>query len=166
MHKMGYRNDQRLRFNRPSDKKLDEYYECAVEYFLALNKSFRPIKQLFESDAPSSVVGRHRGADGGHLLFRPIGLEIFTRVAIRYATQREISIDVAVGHMKGLPTSLSGTPLRGVLWDPDRRTVVVKGKRLAVHLYAYMLGLPEEKEKLLADYRLATERKLALPRVI
>ena len=96
VHENGRRSDRGLRFNRPSDARLDLYYNAATAYFSALGKTFKPVGELFASNDPGAVTVKHRGPHGGHLLFRPIGLDIFTRTAIKVAETRNISVPAAV----------------------------------------------------------------------
>jgi DNA sulfur modification protein DndB len=158
--------DEMLRFYRPSDSRLDDLYEFAIQYFTALSKAFPPVKALFQADEPASVTQKHRGNSGGHLLFRPAGLEIFTRVAIAYATQHGCSLIDAVDAMKGIPTDLSARPFRDVLWDSERRTMVLAGRRLSQDLLRHIVRLgPAKDDELLERYRVATkDAAMKLPR--
>ena len=75
-------SNDRLRFNRPSDEDLEKRFEEAKAYFLALRSVFPPVDDYLSSSDPGSVAKRYRTMTGGHLLFRPIGLDIVTRTAV------------------------------------------------------------------------------------
>lgn len=77
-----------LRFNRPSDAALDAYYKSATSYFSALAKAFPPVGAVMSAAEPGEVTSLWRGPEGGHLLFRPIGLDAFTRVVVAYAKRQ------------------------------------------------------------------------------
>ncbi len=155
MHDKRLRSDRTLRFNRPPDAELAAYEKLAKDYFAALGKAFRPVAELLKAKDPGAVTEKQRGPHGGHLLFRPIGLEIVTRVAIDLAQEKAIKLPKAVEQLKKLPTDLSKLPYRGVIWDPVRRNMIPAGKALARKLLRYMLGFKEDEAKLRREYRIS-----------
>lgn len=157
MHEIGQRTDRSLRFNRPSDERLDAYEKLAVDYFTTLGRAFKPVNDLLKSKDPARVTAARRGPDGGHLLFRPIGLDSVTRTAIELSRQRRIPIVDAVQAMKNIPTDLAEAPYREVIWSPSRRTMLPAGKVLGRDLIRYMVGLPADEERLLIQYRIALQ---------
>lgn len=161
--KEGKKSERALRFYRPKDKVLSELEAFAIEYFTALHDVFPPIKALFRSKEAGPVTQKHRGPHGGHLLFRPAGLEVFTQVAVEYALKHHCSLSEAVGALKEIPTDLATRPYRDVLWDPAKKTVISKGKPLARDLLRYMAKLipsSEVKER----YHVAVGKVRILPK--
>jgi DNA sulfur modification protein DndB len=158
MHRDGLRSDYNLRFNRPDDDKLEEYHIAAVEFFEALGRTFPPIAQLMRAQNSATVVAQNRTADGGHILFRAIGLDIFVRTAFAIAARDGLALPLAIAKLSVLPTQLSQVPFRDVIWDPVRQTVIAKNKALARRLVFYMLRLPmsaRQRDTLEGDYRVA-----------
>jgi DNA sulfur modification protein DndB len=155
MHELGQRTDRGLRFNRPSDERLDSFEKLAVDYFAALGKAFKPVGDLLKSKNPASVTPSHRGPDGGHLLFRPIGLDSITRTAIELSRATEMTLTKAVDAMKEIPTDLSKAPYRDVIWSPARHTIIPSGKVLGRELIRYMVGLPVNEPALISNYRIS-----------
>lgn len=152
----GRRTDRHLRFNRPPDKRLDEYYELAVAYFSALGRAFKPVGDLMSAAQPAKVTSRYRTDEGGHLLFRPIGLEIVTKAAIALGQEKKIPLPDAVKLLKKLPVDLTDVPYSGVIWDQDRNRIIGTGKTLARDLVLYMVGIDDDDDgQLLGRYRLA-----------
>ena len=167
-HDVGRSSNRRLRFNRPSDEQLDRYYLLATSYFESIGEAFAPVGELFAANDPAKVTAKYRGPRGGHLLFRPLGLEIFTRVAIQYASENHIEITESVRRLRTVPTDLDKLPYRGVLWNPIRNNLVVKGKTLAHGLLRYMAGLEARPDELLRQYKEALgaepgDRSVKLP---
>lgn len=167
----GYANDYDLRFNRPMDAELDEFYTVAQSYFEAIGTTFPPVAELMASRTPAAVVAKYRTASGGHVLFRTIGLDIFTQTAIALAKRDDIDVAAAVPLLKKLPTRLEGVPFKGTIWDPARKVIKPANKVLARKIVFYMLGLPltaRQRSSLLGDYRAAsgydpTDTTLKLP---
>jgi DNA sulfur modification protein DndB len=155
MHELGQRTDRSLRFNRPSDERLASYEKLAVDYFAALGKAFKPVGAVLKSKNPGRITSAQRGPDGGHLLFRPIGLESVTRTAIDISREEDVSITEAVGALKDIPTDLAEEPYRDVIWSSSRHMILPSGKRLGRDLIRYMVGLPVDEAKLRTEYRIS-----------
>jgi len=148
-------NDRGLRFNRPSDSRLEEHYQFALAYFAALASAFKPIGRLFDTPNPTKVTEKQRGPHGGNLLFRPLGLDVVTHVATELARYHNLDLAAAVQRMRDIPTDLASAPYRDVIWDAKRSRVIGRGKSLARDLLMYVVGLPVDKKKLADRYRLA-----------
>lgn len=167
----GYSSDYELRFNRPPDAELNDYYKLAQGYFEALGKAFPPIAELMASNKPVEVVGKYRTAAGGHVLFRTIGLDIFTQTAVAIAKREGISAAAAASRLKVLPIRLDREPFKGTIWDPARKVIKPVNKVLARKLVFHMLRLPltdRQRHTLLGDYRAAlgherTDATIKLP---
>jgi DNA sulfur modification protein DndB len=154
MFDLGQRTDRSLRFNRPSDERLDHFYEVATGYFEALATTFKPVGQLLSAADPCAVTQKHRGPQGGHLLFRPIGLEIVTRVAIEIARNKGTDAATAVMSLGKIPTDLAKPPYADVIWDTARQVINVKAKGLAREILRLICGLPVDLAKLEDDFAL------------
>lgn len=169
MLETGKQSDRTLRFNRPPDERLEKHYQFATDYFAIVAKSFKPIGDLFASKDPAEVTKANRGDKGGHLLFRPIGLDIFTAVSIEYAIQKNVTLAAAVAKLKVIPTDISSAPYRHVIWEPSKSIMIPDGKSLARNVLRYMLDLKVDGQKTASDYKLALNARgvkgnLALPK--
>lgn len=161
--KIGQKTDKALRFNRPSDETLNAYADFASLYFSAVAETFPAVKQLFDAASPAEVTSQHRTASGGHLLFRPIGLEIVTRVSIEIARSKQCTLVDAVRSLKKLPVDLADAPYSGVIWKPGRNKINARAKNLALDLVRYFVGLPVDEVTLLAKYRAEAGNDVLLP---
>jgi DNA sulfur modification protein DndB len=135
------RSDRKLRFNRPTDERLDEFEAVAVDYFFALTQAFPEVGSVLTAPDPAATTEVCRGDHGGHLLFRPIGLEMFTQVAIEYAAAHDVPLLLAVKRLSNLPMQLVDAPYRHVIWNPVKNSVAASGKLLARDLVRHMAGL-------------------------
>lgn len=149
----GISRDTTLRFNRPSDSRLAKYRKTAKAYFSALAKAFPPLDEYYRAQKPSTVAKKYRSDAGGHVLFRPIGLDLITRAAIGVAKEHGVTLRRAVQVVAKIETDMTKTPYVGVIWNPDRGIVIWKGKALAWRLISYSLRLPCKEDTLLKDYR-------------
>jgi hypothetical protein len=107
---------------------------------------------------PVDVVGivaqlhRDRARDvlGGRV--SPLGI---TRTVIDIAHREDVELPEAVQMLKAIPIELAEAPYRNVIWDPIRHTMIPSGKSLARGLIRFMVGLPEDEQKLLESYKIA-----------
>lgn len=151
------KSDQKLRFNRPSDDRLIFFRKVALEYLDALADTFAPVKELFEADDPSLVTPNYRGPQGGHILFRKIGLDMFTRIAIELSRERKLAIPVAVAAMKDLPTALDAEPYRNTVWNMASHTMAIRNRSVVQDILRYMLGLKVDEVDIVERYRIALD---------
>lgn len=155
LHDLGKASDRTLKTRRPTDTKLEHYYAVATAYFSALGKAFKPVRDLFAAADPSAITTAQRHGDGGHLLFRSIGLEIFTRTSVALATAKGTSVADAVHQLRLMPIDITKPPFRNVLWDPVKHKIIVTEKTLARDLTFHMAGLPVSTATLRTSYRRA-----------
>lgn len=167
-YKDGSKSDEKLKFYRPSDLELDNYYDYALKFFKKLSDSFPEVQELFLSAEPALVTQKYRGEHGGHLLFRPIGLIIFTKVAILYSKNYDCSLFESVSKLSIIPTKLNSRPYRNIIWDPIRNKIISSGRTLAIELLSYMLDISSNTDKLKINYAKAHGESIAkeLPKKI
>ena len=128
-----------LKKERPSDLDLSKYIDLAKRFFAASEAHMEELGEYFKSDEKERVVARYRGRHGGSVLFRPVGLEIFTYVIARLTD--DMSVEEAVHHASGLPRILSKPPYTGLMWDGNTGTVSSSYKVLTRDLLLHMAGV-------------------------
>ena len=85
------------------------------------------------------------------MLFRPIGLKIFTEIIAVLAEAHSLSDCFKL--ISKLPTDLTEIPYNGIVWHPTQKKILTKGKTLVKHLLLYMLNQsPENVDKLHENY--------------
>ena len=136
---------------RQSDEILNQYYTNACNYFKELTDSFLPLKEFADTSDSSAVVKKYRHLDGGNVLFRPIGLKIFTEiVAVLVETH---SLSDCFKLISKLPTDLTEIPYNSIIWHPTQKKILTNGKTLVKNLLLYMLNQsPENVDKLHENY--------------
>ena len=144
----------RLQKERPADPVLVKYVDLSMSYFAYWEEYIEEIREYFKSDDKREVVGKYRGRDGGSVLFRPVGLEIFTQVIAQMTGS--MSLEEAVRRVSRLPRSLSEFPYDRLMWDSNRGTVSSTHKVLVRDLLLYLMGSGREsEEKMRRRYRQA-----------
>lgn len=127
-----------LKRERPSDADLSKYVDLSSRYFEAMETHMTELGEYFGSDEKESVVAKYRGTHGGSVLFRPIGMEIFTEVIARLTDSMSLEDAVLRGSL--LPRVLNGIPYDGLMWDETTRTVSSAHKVLIRDLLLHMAG--------------------------
>jgi DNA sulfur modification protein DndB len=153
-----------LQRGRPSDDRLDAYFELSKNFFLLMKLNFQELNSYFNAKNTESVVTRHRGAQIGSVLFRPVGLETFAKVIATLSSS--MPLDMAVKTASRLPRSLTSAPYRGLMWDPNNETMINAHSVTVREVLLHMLGKSRFKEEsLLARYRKALgDNKARLPK--
>ncbi|MEQ8387270.1 MAG: DNA sulfur modification protein DndB [Alphaproteobacteria bacterium] len=123
---------------RPDDKVLEKYFKMAESYFVELGKNFKALSEFFGAKNTEPVVKKYRGNHGGHVLFRPIGLEIITRVVARLT--KEMSLGKAVKLASELPHDLNEEPYQWLMWEPNKKTMLNGHKVTIREVLLYMVG--------------------------
>ena len=153
---------------RPDDEVLEKYFQMAENYFVELGNNFKGLNDFFEAKNTEPVVKKHRGSHGGHVLFRPIGLEIMTRV-IALLT-KDMSLGEAVKLAAQLPHDLNKEPFLMLMWDPSKKIMLNGHKATTREMLLYMLNKNTKnysKTKLIDKYQRATGNENAkLPDLI
>ena len=142
---------------RPDDETLDEYFKFAETYFLRLRENIKALDEFFSAKNTEPVVKKYRGNHGGNVLFRPIGLEITTRVVARLT--EDMSLEKAVKLASQLPCDLNEEPYRWLMWEPNKK-IMLNGHKVTIReVLLYMVGRNAKnysEENLLERYQRET----------
>jgi len=140
---------------RPSDEDLQAYFDFAKEFFEQLRKNVKDLEAFFASENTNPIVKKCRGNHGGNALFRPIGLEIFTRIVARLT--KDMTLAQAVKQAAKLPTTLTAPPYEALMWDSSNKTILNSHKVTLREVLLYMLGKSKYSDANLTDrYRKET----------
>ena len=139
---------------RPTDDILNSYFKLAKGYVDLLEQNFSEIRDFLKASDPSLVVKKHRGSHGGKVTFRPIGLDILTRVVARLT--KKMSLEDAVKLTSNLPRDLTALPYSGLMWNQISKTISNANNVTLREVLMYMVGASKITDStLLARYRKA-----------
>lgn len=142
----GSRERKNLEFGPPDFQRVEEVYRTAVAFWDALKKYIKPIGQVLSSKPEDEKAGRFRTEDGGHVLFRPVGMQSFAKAA-RVMIDRGEKVEEAVARLSSVPLQLTDEPWAGVLWNSSTKTMILKYTKLAVNLFLHMAGEKPDPRK-------------------
>ena len=135
---------------RQSEAVLDEHYENACEYFKLLTGCFSSLKEFVETQDYSKVVKKYRHAEGGSILFRPIGLKILTEIVAKLAEKYPLSECFKM--ISYLPTEITHIPYIHVIWDAGQKKIKTS-RTLVRNLLLFMIDqCPIEENQLCIEY--------------
>jgi DNA sulfur modification protein DndB len=144
---------------RPADADVARFVGEANELWEAMAKHMRPFRAIV---AGKETVAKYRHPAGGHLLFRPVGLEAAVTAILSGMALDQLTLDQAVRRLAKVPMDLAEPPWVGVLWDENGRKMLTREGRqsLASRLLSYLMSctLPRQVDRdeavqsLLADY--------------
>lgn len=148
-----------LRFFRPSDEELEEYFRFTNNFFESLAQKFAPLGEYFKAEDDSEVIQKYRHSNGGHILFRPIGLLIMTEV-IGFLTKQKVGFLEAMTEVSKLPADLSQEPYADVIWLTKTHRMNPKKRVLCRRLLLHMLGYEKKPDELRKQYSTQLEIEL------
>lgn len=127
--------------NRPGDIKLESLYALSEDLWKKIAQKFPPIRKMEKSPANVDAALPYRNGMGGHLLFRPIGLDVFMVALIRLM-KLGWSLDDSIKQISKVPMNLSEWPWVGLLWDitNGRMITAPENKKTASSVLFYAAG--------------------------
>ena len=135
--KAGGHERRALESGPPNRQRVDELYDVVTSFFDALKRRVPEFRRVCASSPHKHLASKYRTKNGGHLLFRPAGLQAFAR-ASRVMTDRGQKLESAVSVLAKAPLRLTDQPWVGVLWNSSTKTMIVKYKKLAMNLFLYL----------------------------
>ena len=156
--KRGSRDKRKLETGPADNERVQEIFSLACLFWDLLRKSVKEIKEVSDSPPNEQLAAKYRRENGGHLLFRPVGMKAFAQ-ATRTLVDRGMTFQKAVALLSRTNLDLNTCPWSGVLWNSVANTMINKYSRLAHNLFLYMGGQPCEPESynLLSEYRRALD---------
>jgi DNA sulfur modification protein DndB len=154
---------------RPSDSKIREYYNQATQLLDTLVEQISELRTVARSRPEEELVGHYRNRSGGHLVFRPVGLEMIVW-NIRAFLDQGKSLGKIVRAISRVPMNLAEPPWAGLLWDPVNRRMTVAGEnqRVARRLMFQGLGgdlgvVKTNRKQLREEWGGIVNRRVKLP---
>ncbi len=127
--------------HRPDDDEISEFYAKSTSFWDTMIEYFPPLGEVQVSQPGEDIAGRYRHREGGHLLFRPVGLLIIAHV-VRQAKDSGLSEKEAIKRISEISMELTDDPWVGLLWDNTNHRMISETTRqkVAKYLLFYMIG--------------------------
>jgi DNA sulfur modification protein DndB len=126
---------------RPPDPEIAPFYDRATQFWDSLTAHFSELRELAKSKPQEKVARKYRNQNGGHLLYRPIGLTMVFHICKLFVDDG-LSLSEIHKNLTKVPMQLADEPWNGVLWDPVRKIIIAdsENQRAARLLLYHGLG--------------------------
>lgn len=128
---------------RPEKNIIEEMKKLASDTYDMMCDEFDDLREFANKNVGEDMAKEYRNnKNGGHLLFRPVGLLLVFNV-IRYLIEDTgLSLEESISRVSNLPTSLNSQPWNGLLWDDANKRMVTarENQRAATRLALFALG--------------------------
>ena len=125
--------------NRPKEETLEQLYEKAVNILELVRQHDSALHEVLGSDPIEERAAKYRTRSGGHILFRPVGLQAYAG-ALGILRTRGVDNERAITSLCQIPTEISQSPWVQVLWNPISHSMITANKPVAEALYLHMVG--------------------------
>lgn len=142
---------------RPNDDILEQYFDYSENFISQLGENFKELDEFFTAKNTTTVVKKYRGSHGGNAIFRPIGLEVFTRIIAQLT--KDMALTQAIKLAAMLPRNLSEAPYEGLMWASSNKIILNGHKATLREILLYMVKKNTKKYSqsiLLERYRKET----------
>jgi DNA sulfur modification protein DndB len=123
----------RFKKKRPPEDAVDRFTDRSEYLFDRLMEGFPDLKDYCERlDGEEPARPFRNRENGGHILFRPIGLLLVANVIYYLMRDSDFTLDGALDRVSRIPVELSSHPWNGLLWDDtNKRMITSKDNRKA-----------------------------------
>ena len=172
-----------LKNRRMSRNQIGIYCDCAEAYYTCLMKTFPEVGECLNSSKPRKIIELNRHENGGHMLFRPVGQKIISKLVSavikhRFPRGRDSSRNVlffdydmtimaiseAMNTFSDIPTELSEKPYRDIIFGSISKRIKVSSALIVRDIILDHFGFIDENKckNLDEKIRKATEEKFGL----
>lgn len=143
---------------RPTDDDIEAFKVYVFNYWRLFSENLNVIKEFTSSDGDTPAETFRNRDNGGHLLFRPIGLLPFVTASLEIKRRNEqSSLEEIMSNFNNISMILNDRPWIKFLWNDHEKKVISGDNQLVKLLLLYMFN-PEllrenEKNSLDAKYR-------------
>jgi len=137
---------------RPSEEEIKSFYNATIDLFSLLIDAFEPLRELKNSAPEERIASKYRHNNGGHLLFRPIGLKMM--ISVIMDLQKEgYSVEKSINRLKAVEMDIAKNPWNGVIWNPISKRMLATGEnqKVAKQILYYSVG--GDLAKIKSDYQ-------------
>lgn len=154
----------------PGEEKIEELYQITIKLWDEFCKFFSPLNEIKEG---KKTAEKYRTIEGGHILFRPIGLLMYVKIIRQLMDLNKLTLEQAIERLSKVPTELSSEPWAFLLWNTNNKRILTASpnRKAAEKLLFYSVGGdltkvksdPNKLRKAIADIRDIEETEITLP---
>ncbi len=136
------RSWNRFKRFRPDEETLQSIFDRSKIFWDTYCNVFPELATFSVAPPKEMIAANHRHVDGGHLLFRPVGLQTSAHVVRDLMESLRLSLEEAVRRVSLIPMDLKHDMWRGLYWNDQNRRMITapENKRAARRLMFHSLG--------------------------
>lgn len=122
---------------RPSDEVIEDLYQTTINFWNSAFLNIPSYNSVFI--IKDSEVNDHRGAEGGNMLFRPIGINILAQSYKLWNLENDT--ELFWNAFNNIDSNLNGVHWKDIIWDNAKHTIKKTQVKLLREYSKYLLGL-------------------------
>jgi DNA sulfur modification protein DndB len=127
-----------LRF-RPTDERIEDFQNYLVNYWDVLVRSF----EIFQTYSRTSLddmpqINIRNRNNGGHLLFRPVGIEPFVQATTIIKNKSKEEYEEIFEKFSTVNFTINQVPWKSIVWNDLEKTMIMGSKTMVKLLLLYM----------------------------
>jgi DNA sulfur modification protein DndB len=148
--------DRYIRFRRPDAE--HELFKVLVNEFWTKFSEIEEISDYLSITVGNDPAGAYRNANGGNLLFRPVGQIPFVKTAIALFKSLR-NWESVFERLREIPLDLEASLWTGIAWDTNQRKMITAKQSLVELLFKHFadetLLSDKEKNRMIQEYKTA-----------
>lgn len=151
------RIDEKYLRYRPEEEIIEDFRTKCTDFWDCLKKSFNEIEEyskISEKDKPA-IKFRNRN-NGGHLLFRPVGLLPFVQAVFLIKKRTNINEYDIIQKLSNYEYLISSKPWEKIVWNSFQKTMIMGSTVLTKNILIYAFNpkvlTKKEQDRLAKQY--------------
>jgi DNA sulfur modification protein DndB len=125
---------------RPESLEVELFQSFCFEFWSSFEKNIAAVKDYTESNE-TNLSHRYRNKqNGGHLLFRPVGILPFVQACLEIHKRKQHSFDKIFQRMDNMDFTLNSVPWNFVIWNPVEKTMIMGASTVVKLLFLFAYG--------------------------
>lgn len=125
---------------RPKIKEVELYQKFCTEFWTAFRDNISDVKDYSELTSSNLNQDYRNRQNGGHLLFRPVGLLPFVQASLEVYKRKNHSFDKIFARMDEVEFNMDIIPWKFIVWNPIEKTMIMGSSTVVKLLFLYIYG--------------------------
>lgn len=140
---------------RPDEKEIDEFIKIVDNFWKQVSKRIESVKKYLQIEMDKNPAISYRNAEGGLLLFRPIGQVPFVHCAVELLKEGK-TCEEAMNVLNQVDYELNSELWTGIAWNNITNKMITANGKLIELVLNYVCGVKlseADKNKMIVQYR-------------
>jgi DNA sulfur modification protein DndB len=123
---------------RPEETILEFFQDKCDEFWNLFVEKIDVIRNYIADESENPAREYRNNENGGHILFRPVGLIPFIKAIIKIHKKTDISIENILVSFNDINMRMNSQPWQKVVWNPIKSSMVMGNQNLTRDLFIYI----------------------------